>query len=227
VSKGTRRSRKCSGSARRTARPPGSTLLQRVSGAPQIEWSIQKRTQRRGLRVRGKASLSKSCHMARRKFMNRPVAGEIPPPARRRGRTLGGSTARSRLTHQASERLGVEELAQRCQADTYLAVERVGLDASGSIVGNRCGGGAARLAFRLVFEARQEFATESLPGIARECLRPCLPRQAPDCRETDKTLASTQQTTSSSHLSARSTPVSNASRLHLDALADPGEHPST
>ena len=119
------------------------------------------------------------------------------------------------------------ELAQRCQADTYLAVERVGHDASGSIVGNRCGGGAARLAFRLVFEARQEFATESLPGIARECLRPCLPRQAPDCRETDKTLASTQQTTSSSHLSARSTPVSNASRLHLDALADPGEHPST
>src|SRR6478672_13663759 len=53
-----------------------------------------------------------------------------------------------------------------------LAVERVGLDAPGSVVGHRCGGGAIRLALCLVLEARQEFAAECSPGIARENVGP-------------------------------------------------------
>ena len=143
---------------------PGSTLLQRISGAPQIEWSIQKRIQHRGLRVRGKASSSKSCHMSSRKFYESSCGRGDPP-------TCSTSRANFRRLHCSVEidrtRRGSvsasSELAQRCQADTRLAVERVGLDASGSIVGNRCGGGAARLAFRLVFKARRN----SLPN-------PCL-----------------------------------------------------
>lgn len=61
--------------------------------------------------------------------------------------------------------------------DTRLPVQRISLDTSGGIVGNRRRGGAVRLACRLVLEARQELATESVPGIAREYLRPCLRRE--------------------------------------------------
>jgi hypothetical protein len=76
---------------------PGSALLQRISGAPHSEWSIRNGLST-GVSVCEASFLSKSVIWRAASLMNRLVAGEIPPPSRRRGRTSGGSTARSRLT---------------------------------------------------------------------------------------------------------------------------------
>src|ERR1700744_3628256 len=83
----------------------------------------------------------------------------------------------SKAAAQASGRFGARELTQCQQAEFHLAVERVGTDEFGKVIGDRSGGSAARLARRLVLEARQKIATESAPRIEREHLRPRLRRE--------------------------------------------------
>jgi len=77
---------------------PGSALLQRISGAPHIEWSIPKRTQHRVSACEANF-LSKYCHMASRKSYESSCGREDPATFSTSWANFRrGSTARSRLT---------------------------------------------------------------------------------------------------------------------------------
>src|SRR4029450_12484242 len=90
-----------------------------------------------------------------------PASWPTRPP--RGQRNPGGSTSRLPVTPAPI-------LAPR--SGGWVAFEGIRGDPPGEVLADRCGGGAARLAPRLVLEARQELRAESQPWIAGEDLRP-------------------------------------------------------